>query len=113
MALIRTNKAHKFWLIRRFPVQIKDSFKKKCEQNEEEMVMVLKRLVRAYVNETEDLSKARKTKEIPKTNYEPKIDWGVSSFPIKLHADFKSCCASRGDTIIDAIIHLTKEYTDV
>lgn len=112
MAVIKTDKAHKFWLIRRFPSEIKDSFKEKCEENKQEMVMVLKKLLRGYVNETADLEKGRKTISISKCNYEPKKDWGISSFPIKLKADFKSCCASRGDTLIDAIIHLTKGYVN-
>ena len=110
MALFKTEKQHVRWGIRNFPKDLKDDFKQKCKEDKVEMVSVMRSLTRGYVNETTEMYKNKETKQISITQVVDPHFWAIKSFPTKLKADFKSCCAARGDKMVDAVIYLVEGY---
>lgn len=112
MALLNTTDRCMKWGLKMFPVEVKDEFKKTCKERNVKMLDAIRGAVRNYVNETEELYKDKSIKNIPKNkvSIETGKNWLVRNFPSKLHADFKSCCACRGDKMMDATIYVVKNY---
>jgi len=111
MALFKSEKSHRRWAIKDFPLELKKELKERCGKDKKELVQVAKELTREYVTETEELYKNKEFKTTPrhpKTN--KTIMWNMSYFPTKLHADFKSCCVARGDNMTEVLIHKVKGY---
>ena len=115
MALFKTKETYKPWRVKNFPNQIKEKFKNVCKEKKVNMVGVMRKLARDYINETAEMYKNKILVEVNKK------EWGkrsvkdtsalaFSSFPVKLLADFKSCCNARGELLTDVTINLIKKY---
>ena len=111
MALFNSKELYKRWGIRTFPVGLKQEFKVLCKQDKKEMNSVLRSLVRDYVEETKELYIEKKIVSLPQSKHAngERGQFQVN-FPVKLKADFKSCCASRGDKVVDAVVYLIEKY---
>ena len=112
MALFKSEITHKIWSIKNFPTDLRVKLKARCKKDKKEMVEVARLLVREYVDETSQMYKNKEYRETPEYALGESREWRMSSFPVKLHADFKGCCISRGDTIEKALTHKVKEYVD-
>ena len=111
MSLIKPKNVYDVWMLRDFPLSIKEQFKTKCKEKNVDMVDKLKGLTRNYVNETTELYKEKRIVEIaPHDRGVKRVFWKMHNFPCKLKAEFKSCCGARGDKLTDAVAHLIKEY---
>jgi hypothetical protein len=113
MALINAKETFSAWGISKFPTCLKSEFKKKCIEEKKDMVEILKKVVRQYVEESQQMyidKQLATSVDEDLSDYTETKYWGIRSFPIKLKADFKCCCASRGDDMVNALIYLTKEW---
>ena len=99
-----SNQMYKYWAISKFPIELKELFKRKCREQDIEMIEQLKKLMRSYVNE--DRKILSNQVEIER-HHKP---FAISSFPKKLLADFKAACAVRETQINDTVICLIKEW---
>jgi hypothetical protein len=111
MALFKPKQLYSAWRVKSFPRQLKEEFKQRCSDEKVAMVAVLRKLVRDYVNETQDMFENNTYKRTQIDYYGgDKVILATSSFPSKLKADFKSCCATRGDKITEATIYIIEKY---